>query len=73
MSKFRFIETNKGWKIFGCIVIGILVAIGIFCIITAVLASKHNVGFIQEIQSWKPVAKQVVDQVEQEVQAMIRF
>lgn len=46
------IELNKGWKIFGSVILFLLLAVGVFCAVTAILAHIHNVDFIAEIKSW---------------------
>lgn len=57
----RIVELNKGWKAFGIVVVLLLVIGGLFCAGVAIAAHCHNVGFIQEIQSWKPAVEPAVE------------
>lgn len=50
------IELNKGWKIFGSVVLFLLSLVAIFCVVVAIMAHIDNLGFIEEIESWVETA-----------------
>lgn len=59
----RLVELNKGWKTFGIVVLTLIAITIAFCVVTAILAHNHNVGFVEEIQSWFGIVKEVVETI----------
>lgn len=59
----RLVELNKGWKTFGIVVLTLIAIVAVFCVTTAILAHNHNVGFVEEIQSWFGIVKDVVETI----------
>lgn len=44
----RFIEFNKGWKVFGVIMLTIIVAVGIFCLTVEIMAHCNSLTFVEQ-------------------------
>jgi len=45
-------EMNKGWKIFGIIILGLLFVAAAFCAVVGIAAAVNNVGFVDQLKMW---------------------
>ncbi len=53
-------------KILAGIVIGLLAVAVIFCIVTLVFASIHEITFVEQIKQWFNVAQKAVEEIAEE-------
>lgn len=63
----RLVELNKGWKVFGIIMLTIIILAGIFCAVAGIMAHIDGVGFVAEIQSWFEATKETLPDVSEEI------
>lgn len=59
----KFIEFNKGWKIFGIIVLAIVGLIAIGLIGIAIEGACNGLGFVEHFKNIFHIGKQVVEDV----------
>lgn len=63
-----FIVANRGWKIFGIVVISILIAVGVFFAIAAIFGHINGLTCIEQIQVWFGIIKAAIEPVEEAVE-----
>ena len=60
-------------KILAGIVIGLLAVVVVFCIVTLIFASIHNITFVEQIKQWFGVAQAVVEETAEETARISLF